>query len=121
MGRAPLPPPPVYWREDNLPRARNAGSGRERDPIWDMGIDCWVDMVKEKAKVRSEQTTYDKNNLLTRKAKDIRAKFARSSRECEGTYECEFSGEFGLRMRTRIRIIFANLSYKLRSTNFYEF
>ena len=93
-----------------------------------MGINCWVDMVTEKAKVRSQQKTYDKNNMLTRKAKDIRAKLSRSSHECEGTYECEFSGEFRLRMRMRIRILFANLSYimtyssyKLRGTNFYEF
>ena len=42
-----------------------------------MGIDCWVDMVTEKAKVRSEQKTYDKNNMLTQKAKDVRAEFAR--------------------------------------------
>ena len=64
----------LRWLPSRVP---SAGSGRERDPIWDMGIDCWVDMVTEKAKVRSEQKTYDKNNMLTRKAKDIRAKFAR--------------------------------------------
>ena len=84
-----------------------------------MGIDCWLDMVTEKAKVRSEQKTYDKNNMLTRKAKDIRAKFA---------VKAHMNGEFKLRMRTRIRILFAKLSYimtyssyKLRGTNFDEF
>ena len=80
--------------------------------MWDMGIDCWVDMVTEKAKVRSEQKTYDKNNMLMRKAKDIRAKFARSSREGRANVkahtnanlvanlgcECEREFEFYLRI-----------------------
>ena len=90
---------------------------KERDAIWDMGSNCWQDMVMV---VRSEQ--------IARKPKDIRAKFRRSSREYEGTYECEFSGELRLRMQTRIRLLFANLSYimtyssyKLRGTDFFEF
>ena len=73
-----------------------------------MGIYYWVDMVTEKAKVRSEQKTYDKNNMLTRKAKDI----AQSSREVRANAkahmnanlvanlgcECEREFEFYLRI-----------------------
>ena len=36
-----------------------------------------VDSFTKKAKVRSEQKTYDKNSMLMHKSKDIRAKFAR--------------------------------------------
>ena len=81
-----------------------------------MGIDCWVDMVTEKAKVRSEQKTYDKNNLLMRKARDIRAKLTRSSREVRANVkahtnanlvanlgcECEREFEFYLRIQATL-------------------
>ena len=45
--------------------------------------DVVVEWTFSQRKVRSEQKTYDKNSMLMHKSKDIRAKFARSSRECE--------------------------------------
>ena len=45
-----------------------------------------MDIFTNKAKVRSEQKTYDKNSMLMQKSSDIRANFA----ECECRYGCEY-------------------------------
>ena len=87
-----------------------------------------MDIFTKKAKVRSEQKTYDKNNMLMQKSKDIRAKFARNSCECECRYGCEydcargceFERDFGFFLMN-LRYIMTDSSYNSCRLNSYDF